>query len=150
MANLEPCPVCLNQPTYPTKLPCSHIFCFLCAKGAILPTHKCPLCRRHISPSFFNNPELIQTESTLEVASLSSIDYHWFYEGYNGWWLYDEQTSNDIETAYQNEELFVEVLIAGFIYVIDFEKRYNIELLASEPVANNCKLIINITTIVNK
>lgn len=97
------------------------IFCFLCAKGAILQNPKCPLCRTNISPSFLNNPHLIQTESIPEITDLN-IEYHWFYEGYDGWWLYDKQTSTEIENAFQNQEPFVELLIAGFIYVIDFEE----------------------------
>ena len=29
--------------------------------------------------------------------------YHWYYEGKNGWWLYDVQTSMEIERQYQNK-----------------------------------------------
>lgn len=27
------CPVCLQTVTYPVRLPCQHVFCFLCIKG---------------------------------------------------------------------------------------------------------------------
>nr|XP_027203835.1 E3 ubiquitin-protein ligase rnf146-like [Dermatophagoides pteronyssinus] len=121
MSDLEPCPVCRNKPSHPIKLPCNHIFCFLCAKGSILHNQKCPLCRQHISLSFLNNPQLVQTESISENTHLDN-DYHWFYEGHNGWWLYDEQTSKEIENAFQQKELFIEVLIAGYIYIIDLEQ----------------------------
>ena len=40
------------------------------------------------------------------------------YEGRNGWWLYDERTSQEIEKSFKNNELRCELLIAGFLYIV--------------------------------
>lgn len=47
-------------------------------------------------------------------------DCQWFYEGRNGWWLYDQRTSRDLETAFKEGKPKIELLIAGHLYVIDF------------------------------
>ena len=81
--------------------------------------------------------------------------YQWFYEGRNGWWEYDERTTAELEEAY-NESLKAfeddtgqdnseppsgqeneanpkscELLIAGFLYVINFE--HMIQYRRNEP-----------------
>lgn len=38
-----------------------------------------------------------------------------------GWWQYDERTSQEIEEAYKKEEKFCTILVAGYVYVVDFE-----------------------------
>lgn len=38
-----------------------------------------------------------------------------------GWWQYDERTSLELETAYQKGERCCELLVAGFLYVADFD-----------------------------
>ena len=45
----------------------------------------------------------------------------WFYEGRGGWWQYDQRTSVEIEAAMAREEERCELLIAGSLYIIDFE-----------------------------
>ena len=45
----------------------------------------------------------------------------WYYQGYNGWWQYDERTSAEIEAAYNRKAASVDVLVAGSVYVIDLE-----------------------------
>ncbi|KAF2359788.1 WWE domain [Trinorchestia longiramus] len=53
------CSVCLEYMIHPVKLPCSHIFCFLCIKGVALTNgHICPLCRGVINSDFFIQPVL--------------------------------------------------------------------------------------------
>lgn len=47
--------------------------------------------------------------------------HRWFYEGRNGWWQYDERTSAELEAASAKQESRCEVLIAGFLYIVDFE-----------------------------
>ena len=44
--------------------------------------------------------------------------WQWMYEGRNGWWLYDERTSQEIEKSFKNNELRCELLIAGFLYIV--------------------------------
>ena len=74
--------------------------------------------------------------STGEVSSDSAIDsssattasdggaFQWFYEGFHGWWQYDERTSGELEDAHRRGNRKLELLIAGFIYVIDFENMW--------------------------
>nr|ACO14578.1 RING finger protein 146 [Caligus clemensi] len=116
------CPVCLQSAVQPVKLPCSHIFCFLCVKGASAQNRTCPLCRSPIQEGYLESPELINEDLN---ASSHSPETAWFYEGREGWWRYDTRTSNEIEEIYaarqENEENAAELLIAGFIYVIDFD-----------------------------
>nr|CAD7441735.1 unnamed protein product [Timema bartmani] len=38
-----------------------------------------------------------------------------------GWWQYDERTSRELETAYKKGERLCELLIAGFLYIADFD-----------------------------
>ena len=40
------------------------------------------------------------------------------YEGRNGWWLYDERTSQEIEKSFKKADQRCELLIAGFLYII--------------------------------
>lgn len=47
--------------------------------------------------------------------------YKWFYEGRNGWWQYEERASDQIEEAFSDGQQTIEVLIAGFGYIIDIE-----------------------------
>ena len=44
-----------------------------------------------------------------------------YYEGRNGWWLYDQRTNDEIDQAFRRADRRVEVLIVGQLYVIDFE-----------------------------
>lgn len=63
-----------------------------------------------------------QTVIVGNVAPENVNSYHWFYEGLNGWWLYDKETSGQIEANYQNSELIFELLIAGAMYTIDLSR----------------------------
>jgi E3 ubiquitin-protein ligase RNF146 len=36
-----------------------------------------------------------------------------------GWWEYDERTSRELEAAFRDRKREIELLVAGFIYVID-------------------------------
>lgn len=38
-----------------------------------------------------------------------------------GWWLYDERTSSEIEESYKKGDKFCTILVAGYVYVVDFE-----------------------------
>lgn len=115
------CAVCLQPCVQPVQLPCRHIFCYLCVKGVTHRSKKCAMCRQEIPANYLENPVLVQVPQSNTV---DEDDYQWFYEGRNGWWQYDERTSYEIESAYQKGEKQVEVLIAGFLYVIDFEEHH--------------------------
>ncbi|CAL1262165.1 unnamed protein product [Larinioides sclopetarius] len=122
------CAVCLQPCVQPVQLPCRHVFCYLCVKGVTHQSKRCAMCRQEIPANYLDNPNLI-------AASQSCIAfegyYQWFYEGKNGWWQYDDRTSSEIEAAFKKGEQQCEVLIAGFLYVIDFQK--NLQIRRCDP-----------------
>ena len=48
------------------------------------------------------------------------------YEGRNGWWLYDERTSQEIEKSFKKSDQRCELLIAGFLYIIGKYKTFHL------------------------
>ena len=101
------------------------------------------MCRREIPPDYLYHPDLLsqvfryfRTKKKLHDLFLrgfyvssqvqeSENSYEdggqWFYEGRGGWWQYDQRTSVEIEAAMAREEERCELLIAGSLYIIDFE-----------------------------
>lgn len=69
---------------------------------------------------FFQNPRLVRQED-LEQTVRFDEEFQWFYEGRNGWWQYDDRTSQEIEVKFKENDKTFELLIAGFLYVIDLE-----------------------------
>ena len=130
------CSVCLQSCFYPVKLPCGHIFCFLCIKGVILRSKRCALCRDSLSVDYLENPTLIKVVEEVnkeEKAAKSkekscdendADEFVWYYEGRNGWWSYDEKTSPELEKSFKSGQRSCTLLIAGFLYVIDFENMF--------------------------
>lgn len=114
------CAICLQKCIHPARLPCGHIFCFLCVKGIANQSKRCAMCRQEIPADFTEKPELIP-DSESEPDSPTEESYRWFYEGRNGWWQYDERTSAELEAAAAKQLPRCEVLIAGFLYIVDFE-----------------------------
>lgn len=53
--------------------------------------------------------------------NLFSIFLRRYYEGRNGWWLYDQRTNDEVDQAFQRGDRRVEILIVGHLYIIDFE-----------------------------
>merc|ERR1712038_883808 len=72
------------------------------------------------------------TKEKVKVESASSSapspeesaldDVRWYYEGRNGWWQYDDRTSGELETFHASGDSKCELLIAGFLYIINFEQ----------------------------
>ena len=124
------CAICLQKCVHPVRLPCHHIFCFLCVKGAAHQSKKCAMCRREIPENYFDNPNLIEVVNDNAIPVFDD-GFRWYYEGKNGWWLYDQRTSNDIEAAFKNQQDKCELLIAGFLYVVDFIRM--VQYRRSEP-----------------
>ncbi|XP_069743062.1 E3 ubiquitin-protein ligase rnf146 [Narcine bancroftii] len=114
------CAICLQTCVHPVKLPCKHIFCFLCVKGASWQSRRCALCRQEIPEEFLDKPALLSPEE-LKAASRGNGEYAWYYEGTNGWWQYDERTSTELEDAHIKGKKTIEMLIAGYLYVADLE-----------------------------
>ncbi|KAG7469918.1 hypothetical protein MATL_G00133910 [Megalops atlanticus] len=114
------CAICLQSCVHPVRLPCSHIFCFLCVKGASWQSKRCALCRQEIPEDFLERPTLLSPEE-LKAAGRGPGEHAWYYEGRNGWWQYDERTSRELEDAFSKGKRSTEMLIAGFLYVADLE-----------------------------
>lgn len=135
------CPVCLQVAFYPVKLPCGHIFCFLCIKGVALRSRKCAICRQAITAEYFDKPVLVKVSDQIQTTKidlkenttqeLTENEYLWYYEGRNGWWQYDDKTSKEIETSFKSGKRSCTLLIAGFLYLIDFENMF--QMRRNEP-----------------
>ncbi|XP_034018410.1 E3 ubiquitin-protein ligase rnf146-like isoform X2 [Thalassophryne amazonica] len=123
----QECAICLQSCVHPVRLPCCHVFCFLCVKGASWHSKRCALCRQDFPEDFLEKPVLISPEELKAAAAGMSRsggtrgDSVWYYEGRNGWWQYDERTSCELEEAFANGRKSTEMLIAGFLYVADLE-----------------------------
>ena len=116
------CSVCLEACEQPIQLPCLHIFCYLCAKGFVVRTNNCALCRSEVPKDYLLNPVVVHVFNE-EQEAIEKTAFEWFYEGRNGWWQYDAQTSFILEETFKTEEIkSCEILIAAFLYVVDFEK----------------------------
>lgn len=119
------CAICLQSCVHPVRLPCRHVFCFLCVKGASWHSKRCALCRQEVPEDFLERPTLLSPEELKASASGSrgtgAGDHAWYYEGRNGWWQYDERTSRELEDAHNKGKKSAEMLIAGFLYVADLE-----------------------------
>lgn len=118
------CAICLQQCVHPVRLPCCHVFCFLCVKGASWQSKRCALCRQEIPEDFLDQPVLLLPNELKAAASSVEIDgsnVAWYYEGRNGWWQYDERTSHELEEALTSGRKSTQMLIAGFLYTADLE-----------------------------
>lgn len=139
------CAICLQTSLFPVQLPCKHIFCFLCVKGITLQSKRCAMCRQEIPDDYIFNPVLVnppegEGEERLSVegvdegeasTAVAVEDFLWFYKGRNGWWQYDLRTSKEIENHHKDGDKRCELLIAGYLYVIDFE--YMLQYRRSDP-----------------
>ncbi|XP_026279951.1 E3 ubiquitin-protein ligase rnf146 [Frankliniella occidentalis] len=114
------CAVCLQTCVHPAKLPCSHIFCFLCLKGLATQSRRCAMCRQDIPLDYLDHPQLLEVPTQAEKEALED-GYQWFYEGRSGWWQYDERTSRELELAFKNGQRTCELLIVGQLYIADFD-----------------------------
>lgn len=124
------CAICLQICIHPVRLRCGHIFCYLCVKGIANQSKKCAMCRQEIPHDYLDKPELVEG-SDIESHTVFENAYQWFYEGRNGWWQYDDRTSMELETAFKKEEQRCEVLVAGFLYIIDFH--HMVQMRRNDP-----------------
>lgn len=115
------CSICwIDPPTNAVKVDCNHIFCFLCIKSAASFTKKCPLCRADITTDFdVGQFELV---GTVKLPNPNRDGTFWFYGGRKGWWMYDADTSSELENARQMGWKKVQRLIAGQVYVMNIAK----------------------------
>ncbi|CAL8316623.1 unnamed protein product [Merluccius merluccius] len=123
------CAICLQSCVHPVCLPCRHVFCFLCVKGASWQSKRCALCRQEVPEDFLERPKLLSPEELRAAGAGAGAggsrggggDRAWYYEGRGGWWQYDERTSGELEDAFAKGGKSAEMLIAGFLYVADLE-----------------------------
>jgi E3 ubiquitin-protein ligase RNF146 len=80
------------------------------------------MCRTTIPDDYLNNPVLVSFDD--DLLTKTTDVYQWFYEGRNGFWQYDLRTSQELEEAHNKGEATCTILVAGFLYVVDFEKMY--------------------------
>ncbi|KAH8295754.1 hypothetical protein KR018_006942, partial [Drosophila ironensis] len=116
------CPICLQTCIHPARLPCGHIFCFLCVKGVAYKNRRCAMCRREIPAEFLDHPQLVNGIEDICATRATEDGYQWYYEGRNGWWQYDDRTSQDIEEAFKKGEKSCTILVAGYVYIVDLEQ----------------------------
>ncbi|XP_062130457.1 uncharacterized protein LOC133841762 isoform X4 [Drosophila sulfurigaster albostrigata] len=101
------CAICLQTCIHPARLPCGHIFCFLCVKVLAYKNRRCAMCRREIPAEFLDHPQLVNGIDDIYATRATEDGYQWYYEGRNGgWWAYDERTNDDIETAFKAFEAY--------------------------------------------
>ena len=81
---------------------------------------RCALCRQEIPVDFLNNPRLLNRDDLLRNVAYED-GQQWFYEGRNGWWQYDERTSSELEDKYKKGLKTFDILVAGFLYVVDLD-----------------------------
>lgn len=117
----QECAICFENCKFPVELPCSHVFCFLCIKGSSFNiSFRCALCRRDVPHDYFDHPKFLQTLTSDQIKSLKSPnEYKWFYEGFDGWWMYDDTICQSLEDAFKKGQESIEVLTAGSVYIID-------------------------------
>lgn len=92
-----------------------------------LQNFRCALCRTEFPNAVLDQPDLVMPMD----ASTSTVDqneHRWFYEGRNGWWQFDERTSQDIEDAYKNGDRHCTIFVAGYLYVVDFDQMLQLRL----------------------
>ena len=82
---------------------------------------RCALCRSEIPVDFLFRPALLNADEVTQTPDVFEGKFQWFYEGVRGWWQYDVRTSAEIEARFQKGEKVVEMLIAGFLYVVDMD-----------------------------
>ncbi|CAF3352852.1 unnamed protein product [Rotaria socialis] len=118
------CSVCLQPYVNPVKLPCGHSFCFLCVKGVANMSHNCALCRNPFPRELIDKPKVLALELRDDesiTSTTTTLRNVWYYEGRNGWWMYDQRTNDEIDQLFRRGERRAEILIVGHLYVIDFE-----------------------------
>jgi len=120
MHDNEDCAVCLQPCLYTIQLPCSHQFCFLCAKGFAMKSGVCALCRQPIPNNFIKDPTNY-VKSSIQISNEDQPKHEWFYSGKSGWWQYDSRTSTELEKAHTLKLHEVQLLIAGSIYTINLD-----------------------------
>ncbi|CAB3385667.1 Hypothetical predicted protein [Cloeon dipterum] len=116
----QECSVCISVVELPVRLPCAHLFCYTCAKGLAQTSNSCAMCRSPIPIDFLLEPD----KYVVGIIKEPSNEHSWFYMGCNGWWMYEPRVQTEIEEAFKSGEKTFEALIAGHLYVVDFDNMF--------------------------
>ena len=117
------CCICQEDCVNPVKLPCDHMFCYLCLKGVAVRSYRCALCRSPIPHGYIDKPAVVNEDEIKSTLQQSLASYNWFYEAKSGgWWMYEKRTSSEIENAYSEQKKTLRIQISGFFYIVDFDK----------------------------
>uniref|UniRef100_A0A1B6D3I2 E3 ubiquitin-protein ligase n=1 Tax=Clastoptera arizonana TaxID=38151 RepID=A0A1B6D3I2_9HEMI len=103
------CAVCLQVCVHPAKLPCGHIFCFLCLKGIANQSKKCAMCRQEIPSDYLDKPDLVTIPGEVAREETFEDGYQWFYEGRNGKFLLTKNVHNFHSKVIFNNLLIIHV-----------------------------------------
>jgi E3 ubiquitin-protein ligase RNF146 len=110
------CPICQDKRVHSVTLPCGHLFCFLCIKGVYARQRVCPMCRHPIPIDSISHPPSEGDSGTMDDSPC------WKYQARSeGWWLYEERISTELEKSYQEGLKEIHVQISGFTYIVNFE-----------------------------
>ncbi|XP_034122332.1 E3 ubiquitin-protein ligase rnf146 isoform X3 [Drosophila guanche] len=133
------CAICLQTCIHPARLPCGHIFCFLCIKGVAYKNRRCAMCRREIPSEFLDHPTLVNGIEDICVTRATEDGYQWYYEGRNeGWWAYDARTNEEIEDGFQILEAYKKDSPDENIHELDHAHHLSVNLHPSQMVQMIC------------
>jgi len=124
----DECSVCLDPPVHPVTLPCTHVFCYLCAKGLTRQAGQlasCSLCRKDIPHGYLESAQVL-AKASLDLNDTPPLladeeEWQWFYEGRNGWWRFEERNNEELEENFSAGHNMFETMICGNLYMIDFQ-----------------------------
>lgn len=117
---------------YPIDCPGNHHFCLTCMKSLCIsgsPTSlpvQCPLCRHTPSRSHVNNictdsGKIRKVSRSKLYRNIYKLTNVWIYEGRNnGWWYYDLELQNVLETAWNDDQTYLSWTICGQSVNFDF------------------------------
>ncbi len=128
----EECTMCYSTNIlYPMDCCGNHTYCLLCIKGlcySVSPTSKvqCPACRgvakRKYIKTVCESPEKIKQINIRNLIDnlILNRDTLWIYEGRNnGWWYYDKELQDILESAHLVGDTTISWVICGQAVTLD-------------------------------
>lgn len=120
------CKICTStNHMYPINCPGNHQYCLSCIKGMYMlsspgiKTILCPECRhvtdrKYIKRMCYDTGKIQRIDSDMLFNDINSQTHIWLYEGRNnGWWYYDYDMQDILETAYLKNETNIRWIICG-------------------------------------
>jgi E3 ubiquitin-protein ligase RNF146 len=135
------CSICFDKFNLPIKIPCDHMFCFLCFKELCYNLHSkiCPLCRKHIPTTIINDIKFNKFNNKFNKNQLYTSSVYWMYNTKNGnnkWWLFDSNSNKEIEKKYseflKDEKIMCKLSICGFEFQLDYKNLVQINSMTHD------------------